>query len=132
MSNLNNFGSVTGNLTSDPRVHVNKDGSKTVYVTVAAQDNFRSGPNKTYRKQFVQLERWLKPGSNLAVFDLMKKGALWTIGYSVQSDNYVGDDGQRHYVQRLHIDSAQIRDPKPGRSETPAREDDPVYEDIPF
>lgn len=132
MSNLNNFGSVTGNLTSDPRVRENRDGSKTVFVTVAANDNFKSGPDKSYGTQFVELERWLKPSDDLGVFGLMRKGALWSIGYSVRSDNYVGDDGQKHYVQRLRIEEAQLLGPKPGRREAPAREDGPAYEDIPF
>ena len=112
MANLNNYGTITGNLVRDPKVLEKKDGSKKVFVTIAAKDNFRSGADKTYGTQFVRLQGYVKAGSELGVYSFMKKGAPWTLGYSVRTNNYVDAAGEKHYGQVLFIENAETRETK--------------------
>lgn len=109
---LNNA-TVIGNLTRNPKVIENKDGSKTVYVTVAARDNFESGPDKTYGTQFVQLKGFIrKDAKNLGVYGIMEKGALWAFMYSVRTNSFADANGKMRYTQDLTIESAQTLESK--------------------
>lgn len=46
MANPANSGNLIGRLLSDPKVFKNSDGSRTVYVTLAVEDDYKSGPNR--------------------------------------------------------------------------------------
>lgn len=43
MKNIRNYGIVTGRLTRDPQVFENRDGSRKIKFTVAAQNHFTNG-----------------------------------------------------------------------------------------
>lgn len=108
---LNN-GTVIGNLTKAPKVLENRDGSKTVYVTVAARDNFKSGADKSYGTQFVQLKGFVRKDKDLGVYGIMEKGAPWAFVYSVRTNSFADANGEMHYTQELTVESAQALESK--------------------
>lgn len=108
-----NNGTVIGNLTKNPKVLENKDGSKTVYVTVAARDNFKSGADKSYGTQFVQLKGFIrKDAEGLGVYGIMEKGAPWAFVYSVRTNSFADANGEMRYTQELTVESAQALESK--------------------
>ena len=58
MRNMRDFGIVTGRLTRDPDFHDNRDGSRKVRFTVAAQNHFTDKDGKR-GSQFIPLEAFL-------------------------------------------------------------------------
>lgn len=46
MANPANSGNLIGRLLSDPKVFKNSDESRTVYVNLAVEDDYKSGPNR--------------------------------------------------------------------------------------
>lgn len=108
---LNN-GTVIGNLTRAPKVLENRDGSKTVCVTVASRDNFQSGTNKEYDTQFIQLKGFVRKDKDLGVYSIMEKGAPWAFVYSVRTNSFADANGEMRYTQELTIESAQALESK--------------------
>lgn len=112
MANPMNNGTIIGNLTRAPKVLENRDGSKTICVTVASRDNFTSGANKEYGTQFVQLKGFVRKDKDLGVYGIMEKGAPWAFIYSVRTNSFADANGEMHYTQELTIESAQALESK--------------------
>lgn len=125
---LNN-GTVIGNLTKDPKVLENADGSKTVYVTVAVRDNFKSGESKEFKTQFVQLKGFVrKDATGMGAYGIMEKGAPWAFVYSVRTNSYADAAGEMHYTQELNIESSQVLESKTAAEARRARAGEVVEE----
>jgi len=109
--NTSNFGIAQGRLTKDPVFFDNKDGSKKVMITVAAQDSFKnaSGERTT---QFIQLEGFISNKSNgIGVYAYMHKGDMVNVAYGVRTNNYE-KDGKTVYSQVLSINGVQLLETK--------------------
>lgn len=112
MANPNNNGTVVGRLARDPQIFVNGDGSRTVYVTVAAQNNFISRDGSRHA-EFIPLEVFIPADRGNGVYDLIHQGDLVAVSYSVRVTEYEGA-----YTTRLTIDSLQMLE---GKGTTSAR-----------
>lgn len=112
MANPNNNGTTIGRLARDPQIFMNVDGSRTVYITVAAQNNFLSRDGSRHA-EFIPLEVFIPADRGNGVYDLIHQGDLVAINYSVRVTEYNGD-----YKTRLTIDNVQMLE---GKGTTSAR-----------
>lgn len=112
MANPNNNGTAIGRLARDPQIFTNGDGSRTVYVTVAAQNNFISRDGSRHA-EFIPLEVFIPADRGNGVYDLIHQGDLVAVSYSVRVTEYEGA-----YTTRLTIDSLQMLE---GKGTTSAR-----------
>lgn len=112
MANPNNNGTVIGRLARDPQIFVNGDGSRTVYVTVAAQNNFISRDGSRHA-EYISLETFIPADRENGVYGLIHQGDLVATTYSVRVTEYNGE-----YTTRLVIDNVQMLE---GKGTTSAR-----------
>ena len=109
MLNMSNFGIVEGRVTKAPVVMDNKDGSKKVFVTVAAQDNFASGTDKERKTQFVNLEGFVPKDRKSSVYDKLEVGDKIAVQYRIETPAYE-KDGQKVYKTALVIENIQFKE----------------------
>lgn len=112
MKNIRNYGMVTGRLSQDIKVFTNKDGSRKIKFTVAAQDHFTNSRGE-YESQFIPLEAFIpaKQRSN-GPFDYLDKGDLVSCSYTIQNNNYKDKDGEMVYALVLLVDSIALLESK--------------------
>ena len=112
MTNLNNFGIVTGRLAADPVKFQNSDGSTKVKMTVIAKDAFRRADGSE-SSQRLPLEAFIsKDAKSAGVYDLMHKGDLIEVQYSVRNNDYTDKAGEQHYDVVLFAEAVELREPK--------------------
>lgn len=109
--NTNNFAISTGRLTKNPIVMENKDGSKKVLITVAAQDNYKGKDGKR-GSQFIPLEGFVPSGKALGVYEKMHQGDQITAQYTVKNNNYTDKSGEEVYGLTLQIESVTLLESK--------------------
>lgn len=112
MRNMRNFGIVTGRLTKDPDFHDNRDGSRKVRFTIAAQNQFADKEGKR-GSQFIPLEAFLsyKQEGN-GVYDYLEQGDLVSCSYTILNNNYRDKDGNMVYSLSLLVDSVTLLETK--------------------
>lgn len=105
MANPANNGSVVGRLASDPKVFENKDGSKTVLVSVYSDNDYKSGDGSR-GSVAVPLEAYFsKDAKGTGLFPYLGKGDLVAATYSVRSNDYTDAAGTKHYGISLRVES---------------------------
>ena len=104
--NLANYGVVQGNLTRDPKVFENQDGSKKICFTIACRDNF-TRKDGTVDAQFVNLEAFVNAGKPLGAFEFLKKGMHVTMAYTVVTEQFE-KDGDTVYKQVLRVYNNEV------------------------
>ena len=111
MFNLDNHGVVTGRLTDEIKTFINRDGSRRLLFTLAAQDAHRnrSGQKGT---QFVQLTAFVPAGRATSIYDNIHKGDKISCAYSLRNNNYTDKAGQAHYDLEVFIEDLKIQEPK--------------------
>ena len=109
--NIRNFGVAEGRLTRDPYIVENKDGSKKVMLTVAAQNDFKNKDGKR-DSQFISLEGFIPAGKDTGVYTLLHKGDMVGLGYTVRTNNYTDKKGGTVYSQVLFIQTVDLRETK--------------------
>ena len=87
MLNLNNYGIVTGRLTTDPFIYQNSDGSRKIRITLAVSDNYKNTNGKR-STQFLPLEAFIPVDRKLGVFDMIHAGDKISAAYTVKNNNY--------------------------------------------
>jgi len=92
MSNPLNNGTLTGRLAQDIREFPNADGSKTLAITIAVDDNFKSGPDKKAQTQFIPVRAFLgKTVAGHGAWANIHKGDLFSIQVRLASRPYEKD-----------------------------------------
>ncbi|MBD5402240.1 single-stranded DNA-binding protein [bacterium] len=112
MKNIRNYGLVTGRLAKGLTVQGNKDGSRKILFTVAAQDNYvdKEGNRGT---QFIQLEAFIPANrENNGVYEHLDCGDLISVSYSVRNNNYKNKDGVMVYNLVLLADEIALLESK--------------------
>ena len=109
MMNLSNFGIAEGRVTKKPVSMDNKDGSKKVFVTVAAQDNFASGADKERKSQFINLEGFVPKDRKYSVYDKLEVGDKIAVQYRVETPSYE-KNGETVYKTALVIENVQFKE----------------------
>ena len=87
MLNLNNYGIVTGRLTTDPFIYQNNDRSRKIRITLAVSDNYKNTDGKR-STQFLPLEAFIPVDRKLGVFDMIHAGDKISAAYTVKNNNY--------------------------------------------
>ena len=87
MINLNNYGIVTGRLTTDPFIYQNNDGSRKIRITLAVSNNYKN-PEGKRSTQFLPLEAFIPVDRKLGVFDMVHAGDKISAAYTVKNNNY--------------------------------------------
>lgn len=101
MLNIRNNGQTIGRLTRDPKVFPNKDGSRKIMLTVAAQDNFKNREGQR-GAQYVPFEAFVAAkNENNGVYDLLHEGDLIAVQYTVKTPSYTDGNGQMQYKLSL-------------------------------
>lgn len=112
MKNIRNYGIVTGRLTRDPVFYDNKDGSRKVRFTVAAQNHFA---NEKWERgsQFIPLEAFIPAKQNgNGAYDYLDSGDLVSCSYTLQNNNYKDKHGEMVYGIILLVDSIALLETK--------------------
>lgn len=126
MKNMRNFGIVTGRLTKDPTFYDNRDGSRKVRFTVAAQDQFtdRDGNRNS---QFIPLEAFIpaKQEGNGA-YAYINQGDLVSCSYTVQNNNYKDRNGETVYGLALLVDGITLLESKASKEARQAAKETPA------
>lgn len=135
--NMNNYGIAEGRLTRDPVILTNRDGSRKVKFTVAAQDNFKGSDGK-HESQFINFDAFVRADKeNNGVYDIMHKGDLVKVHYTVKTNNYKDKDGSNVFSQLLFAQEIQLCESKSVVGARRARnaadsEDTSEEDDLPF
>ena len=87
MLNLNNYGIVTGRLTTDPFIYQNNDGSRKIRITLAVSNNYKN-PDGKRSTQFLPLEAFIPVDRKLGVLDMIHAGDKISAAYTVKNNNY--------------------------------------------
>ena len=111
MFNNDNFGICVGRLLQDPKVFVNRDNSRRVFLNIACSDTYKQ-KDGTRGAQFIPLEAFVPANQPSSVYDLMGKGDKISVEYSVVNNNYTDRDGNDHYDIVLLIDSVKLQESK--------------------
>ena len=111
MFNLDNHGELTGRLTDSIKTFVNRDGSRRLLFTLAAQDAHRnrSGQKGT---QFIQLTAFVPAGRNSTIYDNIHKGDKISCAYSLRNNNYTDKAGVQHFDIEIFVEDVKIQEPK--------------------
>lgn len=110
-TNQNNMGFVTGRLVRDISVNNNSDGSKKVKYTIAAQNNFKGKDGKR-GVAYVPIDAFIPAGKDLGVHNLMHKGDLVSVEYTVTPNNYTDKEGKAVYGITLLERGVELRESK--------------------
>ena len=97
MRNMRDFGIVTGRLTRDPDFHDNRDGSRKVRFTVAAQNHFTDKDGK-------------QEGNG--VYGYLEQGDLVTCSFTILNNNYKDKNGNMVYGLSLLVDTVTLLETK--------------------
>lgn len=103
MSNPANNGLLIGRLAQDIKEFQNSDGSRKQLITLAVEDNFKSGPSKEVQTNFIQLENFVAAGRTAGGWDRVHKGDLIAVNFRVDAKPYE-KDGQTHYPMKLVVE----------------------------
>ena len=110
--NLNNMGSLDGNLVRDPVIFKNSDNSSTVYLTLACNRAYKNADG-TRPADFIDCEAFVPASSpGLGPFEFLHKGDHVGLGFQIQSSSYVDKAGDKIYKQAVVITDVAFRDKK--------------------
>lgn len=118
--NVRNFGIAEGRLTRDPYIIENEGGSHKVMLTIAAQNDYKNKDGKR-DSQYISLEGFIPAGKGLGAYELMHKGDMIGLGYTVRTNNYTGKNGEEVYSQVLFIQSVDLKESKQAVANRAAR-----------
>lgn len=108
MINMLNVGQATGRLTKDPYIVTNRDGSRRVFLTIAAADGYTRRDGKR-GAQFIPVEAFIPANRRDGLYALLDRGSAVSIAYSVRNNNYMDKkSGQMHYGITLHVESIRL------------------------
>ena len=112
MLNLNNYGIVTGRLTTDPFIYQNNDGSRKIRITLAVSNNYKN-PDGKRSTQFLPLEAFIPVDRKLGVFDMVHAGDKISAAYTVKNNNYTDKNSNKSiYGRVLQIERSSFEESK--------------------
>ena len=121
MSNPANNGTLTGRLTRVPKFFDNADGSKKMLATISVEDDYKSGPNKEYGVQHIDVEyyvpaRLVQAGGG--ILQHLRQGQIVGFSFHLESQQFE-KNGQTQYRTVVALDSVKKYS---SRTEDEARE----------
>ena len=113
--NPRNFGIAIGRLGRDPKVFMNRDGSKKILMSLAVRQNYKSSDGK-HGVDWVDLEAFVPANSGDGVYPLLHKGIKLMAMYTVSTSTYVDANGDSQRKQALRIQSIELLDGPTGKT----------------
>ena len=110
--NLRNIVILSGRVSKEPVKFDNADGSKKYMVTLAVQDNFRSGADNERATQFIQVEGFVPAGKEDKIYSGLKVGEKITIQGSIRNNNYKDKNGQAVYGLVIRVETLDFGESK--------------------
>lgn len=115
--NANNFAKVTGRLTRDPAFFENKDGSKTVKLTLAYSEEFVRKSETEAKPRYVDLTGFIPAGKGDGVYAYVTRGSKVGVFYEPYTQVFTRG-GKTVYEATNEIKNVVLEESK---SETEAR-----------
>ena len=98
-----NAGFLSGNLTKDPKVFDNSDGSNTIMLSIAVNRPYKNDKGERLA-DFVDCTAYIAPSvSGLGPYAYLSKGDAVGVAYTVRSSNYIDKQGERVFKQELRV-----------------------------
>lgn len=108
---------VLGRLTADPDVKATEKGLHIARLRVAT-NTYGGKDEGGNRKEYTDFHNLVCFGPQAKVAgDLLRKGRLIYADGRMQTRSWDGDDGKKHYLTELVVDSFQLIGPKPDGGE---------------
>ena len=112
MINMQNVGQATGRLTKAPYIVANRDGSRRVFLTIAAADGY-TGRDGKRGAQFIPVEAFIPANRGNGLYSLLDTGSAVSVAYSVRNNNYMDrKSGRMHYGITLFVESIRLAESK--------------------
>jgi len=104
MANPANHGTIIGRVSQDIKEFPNADGSKSLLVNIAVDDNFKSGADQKVQTNYVPVRVFLSNKVNgRGSWDRVHNGDLIAVDYRIKAQPYV-KDGQNVYPVTLEVE----------------------------
>lgn len=111
MSNPRNNATVIGRLTRDPKVFPNKDGSKKVSFTVAADQNFTNAQGER-GTDYVPVEAFVRASTNgTGPFANIHEGDLVALNIRLRQDRYM-KNGEEKFELKAIVEDITFLEPR--------------------
>lgn len=104
MTNAANHGVLIGRLSQDIKQITNRDGSVTQLITLAVDDDYKSGPDKKVQTNFIPLRDFVRAGGT-NLWGGVHKGDLIAVPFRISAKPYE-KDGKTEYPLSLETDGA--------------------------
>jgi single-stranded DNA-binding protein len=104
MTNPANNGQLIGRLAQDIKEFANQDGSRKQLITIAVEDNFKSGPEKVAQTNFIQVENFVPAGRTAGGWDRVHKGDLVAVQIRIDSKPYTKDGETVYPAPKLVVE----------------------------
>lgn len=112
MSNIRNFGSITGRLANDPKVFVNTDGSKKVLMTVMIDRGYVDRNTNQRPSDAIDVEAFVNKTTNgNGPFGSIHRGDMVQFAVELRKDVYQ-KNGQTVYEQKVVVTDVNFLEPK--------------------
>lgn len=112
MTNPSNTLNLTGRIAREPVFFKNSDGSQKVKVTLAVQDNFKSGPDKKRKTQFLPVEQYLSAAIGQGAWANVTTGSYVQVLAHVEANNYEKDGETVYGGVNIIVDSVNYLETK--------------------
>ena len=120
--NALNHGTATGRISKPLAIFANKDGSRSVFVTLAVTNNWKDKATGEYKAQFVTFKAFVAASkTDLGVYANLEKGDKISISYSLRQNNFMQTDGTMKYDQYCHIEGVQFMESLSEKADRKAR-----------
>lgn len=112
MSNIRNFGSLTGRLANDPKIFINSDGSKKVLMTLMVDRGYVDRNTNQRPSDAIDVEAFVnKTANGNGPFGSIHKGDRVQFATELRKDVYQ-KNGQTVYEQKVIVTDVDFLEPK--------------------
>ena len=107
MKNLRNYGMIIGHLGREPKTFVNKDGSRKILMSLGVRQNYKNA-NGEHGTDWIDFEAFIPADANNGVFELLKKGTMIAVAFTVTTSIYTDEKGVTNRRQVLRATDIEI------------------------
>ncbi|WP_435112736.1 single-stranded DNA-binding protein [Nocardiopsis synnemataformans] len=103
MVNPRNNGHLIGRVAQEVKELTNSDGSKSILLTLAVDDNFTSGTDKKIGTNFIPLRAFVSNRVQNNPWSSLSVGSLIAVSYRVNAKSYTDRQGTKQYPMHLEV-----------------------------
>lgn len=102
MTNPRNLGNVIGRVSQDIKTFSNSDGSQSLAITIAVDDDYKSGADKTVKTNFIPVRDYVRAGG-VNPWERVHKGDLIAVPVRINAKPFE-KDGVTQYPVTIEAD----------------------------